>query len=538
MLKYKRKTWGKEGSFRRKMRKLRHQDRMEALPPEKFYRIVDNRRRERLFNTPEMLERKEEAQERTQAALNWVPSKQELVQSICKDSFYDFVREFWSELIAEEPVWNWHIEFFCNELQEMAERVFKGERKLYDLVVNVPPGTTKSTVFSILFPAWVWTRMPSARFICGSHALNLAMDLARKSRLVIKSEKYQKLFPYVVISDEQDTKSYFVNTKGGQRFSIGSTGNVIGMHAHFIIIDDPIDPKGAISEAVLKDTNLWIDETLSRRKVSQGISPTILVMQRLHEDDPSGHKLRRKGKVKHICLPATKSDMVCPAHLARMYVNNLLDPVRLDEDVLEDAKSELGPYGYAGQYDQSPTPRGGGMFQVDRIIKAIPPFKFKSLVRYWDKAATEGGGAFTVGALMGFDGRFYWILDVIRGQWDSGRREVIIRQTAEKDGTHVVVGLEQEPGSGGKESTQSTIRNLAGYRVRVNKPQGDKIIRADAFSSQVNNGLVRMKPGGWNQTFMDEARFFPFSRYKDQIDAATGGFSLLSKPRIIAGAIR
>lgn len=468
----------------------------------------------------------------------------ELIGSICIDSFYEFVREFWSEVIAEEPVWNWHIKLFCSELQEMAERVFKNLPKKYDLVVNVPPGTTKSTVFSILFPAWVWTRMPSARFICGSHALNLAQDLARKSRIVIKSEKYQKCFPHVVMSEEQDTKTYFATTKGGQRFSIGSTGNVIGMHAHFVIIDDPIDPKGSISEILMKEVNRWIDETLSRRKVSIAVCPMILVMQRLHEDDPSGAKLakakRGKIKVKHICLPAEKSDLVSPKYLKDMYNRQgLLDPIRLSRQALEEAKEELGPFGYAGQYDQNPVPRGGGMFQVERILIQPPPMRFKRVIRFWDKAVTSGGGAWTVGAKLAQDfQKNFWILDIRRGQWDTGLRERRIRQAAEEDTWETEVGLEEEPGSGGKESTQETIKELAGFRVRVVRPRGDKIARADSFSIQVNNGNVRMVPGEWNKVLQDELRHFPFSKYKDQVDALTGGFSVLIKPTITAGAIR
>ena len=117
-----------------------------------------------------------------------------LEASLCRDSFYDFVRLFWHIIIPEEPIYNWHIEYLCQELQEIAERVFRGETKKHDLVINISPGTTKSTICSVMFPAWVWTRMPSCRSICASYAYSLAMDLSRRSRDLVQSKKWIRLF--------------------------------------------------------------------------------------------------------------------------------------------------------------------------------------------------------------------------------------------------------------------------------------------------------------------------------------------------------
>lgn len=473
-----------------------------------------------------------------------------LLASICRDSFYDFVQEFWETVVAETPVWNWHIEVLCNELQEIAERVIRGEVKLHDLVVNVPPGTSKSTIISIMFPAWVWTKMPSARFICGSYAEKLALDLARKNRTVITSPKYKKCFPEVVISPDQDTKAYFALTKGGMRVSVGSGGAIIGMHAHFVIVDDPIDPNAALSEAELRNTNRWVDETLSRRKVDLSIAPTILVMQRLHEEDPAAMFLSKGTPVRHVCLPASirydSNDMVRPIELKAMYKDGLLDPKRLPKEVLKNAEKELGPYGFACQYDQNPVPRGGGMFDVEKLEKRIvrfPPDKYDRVIRYWDKAATEGGkGAWTVGTKMGVvgsgDKRRFYVISVVRVRMDSGSRETLIKHIAESDGRSVWVGLEQEGGSGGKESAQSTAINLAGWVVRIVRPQGDKVARADAFSVQVNLGTVYLvEDDTWNDEYIKELRHFPKSKYKDQVDSSAGAFTVLTEPTIRAGGL-
>lgn len=474
-------------------------------------------------------------------------SETELNASICRDSFFEFVKEFWSVLIPEKAVWNWHMEFLCDEFQAAAERVFRGQAKLYDEVINISPGTSKSSIASIFFPCWVWTRMPSFRFIGASYSFPLAMDLSRKSRDIVTSDKYLEYFPEIKLRLDQNTKGYFTNTKGGYRYAVGINGSVTGMHGHAIVIDDPLDPNQAISPADLKAANTWIKETLSSRKVDKAVTPTFLIMQRLHQDDPSEQFLKKK-RVRHVCLPAEISDndqdaMVKPASLKRFYVDGLMDPVRLGYDVLAEAK-ENGEYYYSAQFRQHPVPAGGGMFKTKMVRHGpgvVPPDRFKRIVRYWDKAGTRGGGAWTVGTKMGqdYDGRF-WVLDVQRFQEDSYVRERKIKQIADMDGIEVIVGIEEEPGSGGKGSAQDTVARLAGYRVvtqKVSASDGDKVQRADPFSVQVNAGNVYLNHGHWNEAWLEEFKFFPFSRYKDQVDSASGAFSICHKVRRRVGGL-
>lgn len=470
----------------------------------------------------------------------------DLIGSICRDNFFEFVKEFWEVISPEKPIWNWHIPYLCDELQQMAEMVFRGEKKEYDLIVNIPPGTTKSSICSVLFPAWVWTKMPTARSICASYTDALAMDLSRKSRDVVQSEKYQKAFPQVQpLRPDQNTKSYFANSNGGYRYAVGVGGSVTGMHGHFLIVDDPLDPMQAISTAELKSVNTWMTETLPTRKVDKLVTPLILIMQRLHQNDPSGARLAniRSGRVFHICLPAEAGENVRPLELQANYVDGLLDPIRLPKQVLNEALAQLGNFGYAGQFDQNPIPLGGGMFKTVRLemdVEPADPTFFTQTVRYWDKAATPGGGCYTVGVKMSVDkkGR-YWVRHVIRGQWDSRERENIILQTARLDGKKVRVGIEQEPGGAGKESAESTAKNLAGFSVvldKVDASDGSKALRADPFSVQVNASNVTLVQAEWNWAYIEEMRFFPNSTYKDQIDASSGGFKMLTKRRVVCGA--
>lgn len=465
-------------------------------------------------------------------------SEENVLASIVRDSFYDFLKEFWSTIVEEEPIFNWHVEYICNELQIVAERVFKGEPKEYDLVINQPPGTTKSTIISQAFPAWCWTRMPSAKFICGCYAHPIALKDSLKTRDIVQSDTYQKCFG-IQLREDENTKGLFTNTKMGFRLSVGVGGLVTGFHGHFLIIDDPINPEESYSDAELKSVNRWMRTTLPSRKVDKKVSVIILVQQRLHQADPSGEMLARsRGKIKHICLPGELTKNVSPPHLARLYKDGLLDPVRLSRASLNEALEDMGSYGYASQILQEPVPLGGGLFEVDKLHIEEEAPKMIEEVRSWDKAGTQDGGMFSVGLRMGVDKmKRYWITDVRRKQWSSAKREERILETAEEDGEEIEVVLEIEGGSGGKESGENTVKNLAGFKVHVFHPTGDKEARAYPLSSQVGAGNVYVLNRSWTKELIEEFRHFPASRYKDQVDAASAAFNRLAKKKRKVGGL-
>jgi predicted phage terminase large subunit-like protein len=267
-----------------------------------------------------------------------------------------------------------------------------------------------------------------------------------------------------------------------------------------------------------------------------------MVMQRLHQNDPTGHLLekRKEGKqIRHICLPGeirNYRDQLNPPELARFYKDELLDPVRLSWASLKEMEADLGIYGFAGQVGQHPTPPGGGMFKVANfhIVDTLPsPVHWVQMLRYWDKAGTEGAGKRTAGVKMiKLTNNRIIIVDVRKGQWAAEKRELTIRQTADADGREFEIALEQEPGSGGKESIEASIRNLAGYVVRKDLPHGDKVYRAEPLAVQVNEGNVMLLRGEWNHDFIEEFRFFPFGNFKDQVDATSAGFNIIMSRRV------
>ena len=466
-------------------------------------------------------------------------SESDLVASITKESFYEFVKEFWDVIIHDSPVWNWHVEYLCNELQIVCERIIAKQPKEYDLLINVPPGSTKSTIFSRMLLPWLWTRMPDAVGIFGSYEIKLSRKLGRGSKDIITSEKYKECFPNIKIRRDVDANSIFGNTLGGERISCSVMGTITGEHGHLICIDDPINPLAASSEVGLNNVNEWMSETIPSRAKTLARTPIILIMQRLHQDDPS-ENMRKSESVKHICLPAElKDNEVKPKKLRRKYVNGLLDPIRLSKEDLAKQKKKLSGYAYACQYDQNPVPREGGMFKVDRIKIDVPSGKWKWQVRYWDKAGTKDGGCYTSGFKLAEDMRgVLWIRDVRRGQWEAGEREDIILQTAEADGKDVIIGIEQEGGSGGKESAANSVRRLKGFRVYTDCPTGDKIIRAEELATQTEHYNVKIEKGPMTEPredlngkslaeiILELFRGFPFVKVKDDVDASSGALAL------------
>ena len=196
---------------------------------------------------------------------------------LCKRSFFYFMKTFWGEISAEEPKWNWHIPFLCDELQRIAERVARREPAEYDLIINIPPGTTKSTTCTVMFPVWCWTRWSWMEFIAASYSGALSLEHSVKSRNIVKSDLFQRLFPAMSIKLDKDTKTNFAIVQdtedgvkiGGSRFASSVGGSVTGFHGHILIVDDPLNPEQAVSAVELQKASDWMDQTLSTRKIDK-----------------------------------------------------------------------------------------------------------------------------------------------------------------------------------------------------------------------------------------------------------------------------
>ena len=433
-----------------------------------------------------------------------------MTAEITKRSFVKFVKEFWNEVPGSQPlIWNWHMDVICEELEVVARRVFENKPKLYDLIINISPATSKSTLVSILYPCWIWANMPKGRIISASHATELVLDLSNKARQVIKGEKYQECFPDIILREDQDTKSYWANILGGDRYTCTVSGkSPIGFHAHWILVDDALDPKKATSEVELKEAQDFFDNVIPSRKVDKEVSVTILLMQRLHELDPTGHWLKQakklgSAKIKHFKLPAEiplneqgvrDTSIVIPQDLVPRYEENgwLMDPIRLSKEVLDELKAK-SLYSYAGQYLQSPSPLGGGLFKETYFIQRAKASPYNSKrIRYWDRASSLLSGARTAGVLMARDNdnRIY-VENVVLGQWEPKERNEQMKAAALRDRARYgprnepVIWIEREGGSSGRDAFREIARYLAGFQVREHNitGMGKKEVRAEPWSS-------------------------------------------------------
>lgn len=450
---------------------------------------------------------------------------------ICQESFYEFFKEFWGEIEEESLVDNWHIEYICEELQIVAENLFQRKPKLYDLIINIPPGTTKSTICTVMFPAWCWCRDPSIRTLTNSYSSSLSINHATKSRDLIQSDKYRRYFGNIELKDDQNNKSNYKNTSGGQRIATSTGGASTGNHAHFIINDDPVNPKQALSDAERKTANNHIDHTLSTRKVDKKVSVSITVMQRVHEDDPTGHMLAKNGRIKHICLPGELSDRVKPEELKERYADNLLDPLRLDRETLTDLKIDLGSYGYSGQIQQSPSPEGGGIWQ--KWFIPVPDREMDDLIHTlrdygtdWDTAYTKddanSASAFVTSGKKGND------IYLDKAGYDFKEFPDLIRYMSLQPAPHYI-----EKKASGK-SAKQTLTNAGINAIEVEVTGGDKQARARMATPTAEAGRVYVRASLLDFIYNDDKQGilkFPNASHDDLQDAVTQSIQRHSKAR-------
>jgi predicted phage terminase large subunit-like protein len=456
-------------------------------------------------------------------------------REMCRRSFAYFIRTAWPHIIPDNLQWNWHIEAIAEHLEAVA----RGE--ITRLLVNVPPGTSKSTIIGVMYPAWLWgpAGKPEHRYIGAAHEQGLAVRDNRLMRELVKSEWYRRLWPIDLMGD-QNEKLYFENTRRGFRQAC-AVGSMTGRRGHTVAWDDPLSPEKANSEAGRDEAIRVLSETVPTRLNDPKSSAIIVVMQRLHENDPSGHILSSNLGYEHLCIPmefeperraTTSIGWTDP----RATDGELLDANRFPPEVIARDKKAMGSYAWAGQMQQRPTPRGGGMFKRDwfKVVGAAPANC--RWVRGWDLAATASDtAAYTAGVLIGRapDGRFY-IADARRIQGSAADVERLLVTTASQDGHAVKGSLPQDPGQAGKSQAQYLIRQLAGYDYTASPESGDKETRARPLAAQSEAGNVMLVGGEWNREFLDEMAGFPMGKFKDQVDAATRAFDQLVQPQVQA----
>ena len=265
-----------------------------------------------------------------------------------------------------ELLWNWHLDYICDWLEAVYYR------EIDTVIINVAPRSLKSLCCSVGFPAWLLGKEPSHQVMCGSYTNPLSLRHSVDTRYIVGSEPYQVLFPKTIIQAGSDTKEKFATTERGYRVAVTVGGGVIGEGCDTQVIDDPHNPKRALSERERYMANeVWLDHTMSTRFNDPRNIRRVVVMQRLNTLDQSGHLLAKKlPNTIHVKLPteAPKDEIIQFPRQKRTITRvagELLHPERLGPKENDAAKINLNPYGYAAQHGQEPTPLGGGRIQLD-----------------------------------------------------------------------------------------------------------------------------------------------------------------------------
>ena len=451
-----------------------------------------------------------------------------VVADKCVKDFFYFVQTFWDVIIQEEPTYNWHIPFLCRELQELSVSIVARQPKPYDLIINIPPGTTKSTIVTIMWPVWLWTQDATIRIITNSYSGGLSIEHAMKSKDILQSDKFKRLFPDIVIRKDKSGKQNYENTKLGFRYATSTGATITGFHAHVIINDDPVNPKQAESEPMRIQANEHT-KTLSSRKVNKANTPTVTIMQRLHEEDVTGYLLKKKGEnIRHICLPAEDSENVKPAELRKYYINGLLDPSRLGRSVLDEAKTDLGSRGYAGQYSQAPSVDGGNIIKENwfrRISFAdFRALRFKEPIHFFLDTAYDSRNRKTdndpsgIIAACKIKNNIY--ITHANKVWKTFPE--LLRFLPEymyaNDYDQYQSTLRIEPKANGKSVCQQLEESTSLNVTYTPTPTDGKDVRLHAIAPKVECGRVYLVDGEWNEEFIDEVCGFPTKVHDEYVD--------------------
>ncbi|MDK4701104.1 MULTISPECIES: phage terminase large subunit [unclassified Rhizobium] len=446
----------------------------------------------------------------------------EQIRANCQ-SLSGFVREAWHVVEPSvDYVHGWHIDAICQHL----EAVTSGE--ITRLLINVPPGTMKSLLCGVFWPAWEWgpKGKPQLRYLGASYSEHYAKRDNRRMRDLVASEWYQTLWGDRVKLTRTGEMA-FANSCMGSRQGVPFS-RLTGGRGDRVIIDDPHSVDGAESEAERLSTVRTFRESVPTRLNDPQRSAIVVVMQRLHEADVSGTILALGLGYEHLMLPMEfEPERRCRTSIGfadpRTEEGELLFPRRFPRAVIERDKIPLGSYAVAGQFQQRPAPRSGGLFQRSdfEIVEALPAGAKRC--RAWDFAASkERPGRkpdWTVGLRMALIDGIFYVETIARGRWSPAEVERNLRNTASQDGPTVTIRMPQDPGAAGKADAETKIKLLAGFPVKAISPTGDKVTRAKPASAQAEAGNVKLLRGDWNEAFLDEICAFPNGQFDDQVDA-------------------
>jgi predicted phage terminase large subunit-like protein len=416
---------------------------------------------------------------------------------------------------------NWHIELMAAKLRDaMLGRTPR-------LIINIPPRYMKSLTASVAFPAWLLGHDPSAKVIAVSYAQELANKHSLDCRNVMESDWYRDLFK-TRLSSTRNAVGEYATTKHGFRLATSVGGTLTGRGGDYLIIDDPIKPDDAVSESMRKRANDWFDGVLYTRQNNKNTSRIIIVMHRLHEDDLVGHVLEQE-QWDVLSLPAIAEadeefvvDTPWGVRTYKRSAGGILHPAFESEEALQRTRATIGEYNFAGQYQQSPAPLGGGMVKEEWLVRYREgdlPSKFDQVLCSWDTGSkptelADYSACTTWGIL---DGHAF-LLHVFRRKMNFPELK---RATLDIAATYKATNILIEDKAAGTQLIQE-LREAGLQGVQGYDPKGDKVMRMHAQCATIESGMVHIPAEApWLAEYLHEIITFPGSKYDDQVDSTS-----------------
>jgi predicted phage terminase large subunit-like protein len=449
---------------------------------------------------------------------------------IAEKSLHEFIKQAWKIVEpSTEMLDNWHIGLVCEHL----EAVSAGQ--IRNLLVNIPPRTTKSMLISVFWPVWEWTTRPQTRWMFSSFSMSLSTRDSLKCRRIIESLWYRERWGNVFrLTGDQNVKTRFENDKTGYRLATSVGGSVIGEGGDILVADDPNDLDKIHSDPEREGTNRWLDEVWSTRFNDPATGRQVVIQQRGHERDASGHLLSQGVKWEHICIPmefdGKRRSTIFGPYDPRHESGELLWAKRFNQATLKDWKIRLGSFGTAGQLQQRPAPAGGGILKREhwKYYKALPE-KLDEVILSFDmtfKKMTDSD--FVVGQGWGRKGADKYLLPVrVRERMGFAASCQAVRNMK---GTYPkATAILVEDKANGPAVIETLQKEIPG--IIAIEPEGGKEARAFAIQPQQEAGNLYLPDPSiapWVEEFVGECTSFPRGANDDQVDACTQAVHWLS----------
>lgn len=438
-----------------------------------------------------------------------------ILYAACRNDLYAFMQKAFYEIDgSQEFKGNWHLELICDKLQQCLDG------KIKRLIINIPPRNLKSHIASITFPAYILGHSPSERIICVSYAQTLANDLSRKTRQLMETDFYKQVFKTCL--GDKNTENMFETTSNGYRFATSVDGSLTGFGGNWIILDDPIKADDAQSEVKRNNVNNWYDNTLISRLNDKVNGVIIVVMQRLHIDDLTGHLLKQDGW-DLLSLPAIAESDECfelsngktVGRKAGEALNPALEPL----EILDSQRKLMPNYNFSAQYQQNPIPAKGNVINFDDFgfFDCCPAGA--ETFQSWDIALKDGkDNDYSVCITAKYQDNLLYVENVQRFKLDMFLLVNKIREMHQHFRcNHLII----EDSSISTHLLQYIQRELSLYPIKY-KPQGDKVTRANNASLFIKSGRVLLQRNAtWLDDFKSEINSFPNGKHDDQVDALT-----------------